>query len=174
MTKSFFDQKWLEENPLTNETVLAYFALSPFYDRSCLNEIIQMQTQFSNFFDMNKKLQEMDGLRYVVEEKNDIFYIFKVQKTKNVSKTVDFHYVMFGTIFKGTTQNTVTRSRLNNFLYFINESIGKYVQKRSYDPFEGFHIKKTENTQEFDETAKKEMALTNFILSEIALKNDEE
>lgn len=40
---SFRHQAWLQEFPLTAETVLDYFAWSDFYDRTCLNEQMKMQ-----------------------------------------------------------------------------------------------------------------------------------
>ena len=45
---SFKDVIWLQKFPLIKETILDYFALSPFYDRSCNNEVLRMQTKFSN------------------------------------------------------------------------------------------------------------------------------
>lgn len=118
--RSFIDQKWLEENPLSIETVLGYFSQSPFYDRSSLNEILRMQSQYTNFFDFNKKMNEMNGIRYIIEEENDIFLIYKIDKNDDDEKLVDFHYVMHGIIYQENTINEIYEARLSNFLYFIN------------------------------------------------------
>lgn len=162
------DQKWLEENPLTEETILSYFALSPFYDRSCLNEILKMQTQFSNLFDINEKLKSINGLRYNISNKNDIFYIFKIDKKKDSEKILDFFYVMFGRIFKGTSYNSVIKSRFNNFLFFLEKSIDSFYKERIFDPFDGFKIKFDEEVEKKDE---EEKLIEEYILNEIQSKN---
>lgn len=45
---SFKDVIWLQRFPLSKVSVLDYFSLSPFYDRSCNNEVLKMQTKFTN------------------------------------------------------------------------------------------------------------------------------
>jgi len=40
---SFRDQLWLSAYPLDRNFVFDYFALSPFYDRSCSNERLRME-----------------------------------------------------------------------------------------------------------------------------------
>ncbi|KRH94697.1 RNA polymerase II transcriptional regulation mediator [Pseudoloma neurophilia] len=166
---SFTDPSWLEENPLTTETAISYFARSPFYDGSCLNETLRMQTQFSNFFDLNQKLQELDGLRYFVEEKNEIFYIYKINKQKTEETLVDFHYIMFGTIFKGTTQYGVAKARMYNFLFFVDESIEKFYKRRDYDPYKGLFLKSTDKSdEEAKQKDKEEDAIREYVLRELA------
>lgn len=41
---SFRDQLWLNAYPLDRILVFDYFALSPFYDRSCSNERLRMES----------------------------------------------------------------------------------------------------------------------------------
>ena len=40
---SFRDQLWLSAYPLDRNLVFDYFALSPFYDRTCNNEQLRME-----------------------------------------------------------------------------------------------------------------------------------
>ena len=40
---SFHDPVWLETFPLTKDTVMDYFALSTFYDKTCNNQQCKMQ-----------------------------------------------------------------------------------------------------------------------------------
>lgn len=164
---SFIDINWLEENPLTQETVISYFARSPFYDDSCLNESLRMQTQFSNFFNIHQKLQEMDGLRYVVEERNDIFYIFKIDKQNDEEKLIDFYFVLAGTIFKGSTQASVTKSRVHNFLFYVNESIEKFFTQRHFDPFKGFSFKSNFQQKEQKKENIEDAAIRDYVLQEL-------
>lgn len=41
---SFRDQLWLSAYPLDRNLVFDYFALSPFYDRTCNNEQLRMES----------------------------------------------------------------------------------------------------------------------------------
>ena len=43
MSTYFRDEQWLATWPLNAETVLFYFALSPYYDRASLNELVRSQ-----------------------------------------------------------------------------------------------------------------------------------
>ncbi|ELQ74293.1 RNA polymerase II transcriptional regulation mediator [Trachipleistophora hominis] len=142
--QTYTNQQWLETNPLTVETVLTYFSFSPFYDRSSLNEILKMQTQFTNFLDFSKKLTELNGVKYLIEQKGDIFFIYKIHKQKDTEELLDFYYVFFGTIYKGATTNSIFRTRVFNFLFFLNESLPKYLRRRRFSAVEGFKMKSDE------------------------------
>lgn len=165
---SWINQKWLEENPITSETILSYFALSPFYDQSSLNEVLKMQTQFNTFLDLNQKLRDMNGLRYIVEERNEIFYIFKIDKQGTEENTVDFYYVMYGTIFKGTTVNQIYRTRLMNFLFYVNSSFDKFYKERIFDPIEGFKIRSEKKEKDQEKKDEEEKAIHEYVIKEIA------
>lgn len=142
MTKqSYINQQWLESNPLVLETVMSYFSLSPFYDRSSLNEILKMQTQFANFLDFSKKLTDLDGMKYIVDQKHDIFYIYKINKYRSNEKLLDFYYIFYGVIYKGTTIDEIFETRMFNFLFYINESITRYLQRRKFNVISGFFSK---------------------------------
>lgn len=159
--QTYINQQWLETNPLTAETVLTYFALSPFYDRSSLNEILKMQTQFTNFLDFSKKLTELNGVKYLIDQRNDIFFIYKIHKQKDNEDLLDFYYVLFGTIYKGATTNGIFRTRVFNLLFFINESLPKYLKRRRFSAVEGFKMKSDEEigAKESEETVEdKEIA----------------
>lgn len=159
--QTYINQQWLETNPLTTETVLTYFALSPFYDRSSLNEILKMQTQFTNFLDFSKKLTELNGVKYLVDQRNDVFFIYKIHKQKDNEDLLDFYYVLFGKIYKGATTNGIFRTRVFNLLFFINESLPKYLKRRRFSAVEGFKMKSDEEigAKESEETVEdKEIA----------------
>lgn len=53
---SFKDLAWLHAYGLTPHNALEYFSLSQFYDRTCNNEVVKMQTKFNNFEEMNMRM----------------------------------------------------------------------------------------------------------------------
>lgn len=44
----FKDVAWLQHFPLTDDSVLDYFAMSQFYERTCNNEVLKMQARFTD------------------------------------------------------------------------------------------------------------------------------
>jgi len=58
-TVCFRDPQWLALNPLVMENVIEYFSYSQFYNKTCNNETIKMQSRFNQFdsVEMNKGLQ---------------------------------------------------------------------------------------------------------------------
>ncbi|KAJ1478245.1 hypothetical protein T484DRAFT_2957240 [Baffinella frigidus] len=60
------DDRWLMSNDLNDNTVLDYFALSDWYDNTCLTSMLKMQTQASGG-DMQRAqqtLKNMPGVDY--------------------------------------------------------------------------------------------------------------
>ena len=94
----FMDTTWLQSHPLTEKTVLDYFSLSPFYDRSCNNEILRMQRMYRGDLGpdaitpiddawMNEQLALMTGIEYIVHHSTppSLFIIYmrhRVSKEK--------------------------------------------------------------------------------------------
>ena len=74
---SYIDVNWLQVNGgLSQNNVLSYFYLSPFYNKNCSNEIVRLQ--FGN--NMNMMLQ-MIGEEYVLDhECIDAPHLFVIKK----------------------------------------------------------------------------------------------
>ncbi|CAM9187422.1 unnamed protein product, partial [Choristocarpus tenellus] len=60
---SFIDPVWLQQYGLGPENALDYFALSPFYDKSCNNQQCRMQG-----VDPREGLTNLTGLEYILED----------------------------------------------------------------------------------------------------------
>lgn len=122
-----------------------------------------MQTKFANFLDFSKKFMELNGIKYLVEQKNYIFFIYKVEKKNDKELLLDFLNIFFGTIYKGTTFCDVYKIRVLNFLFYINESLFSYLKRRKFSVVEGFKMKSEDEMKsiEIDET-KEDKEIADF------------
>lgn len=110
---SFRDTVWLQSFPLTAQTVLHYFALSPFYDRSCNNERLKMQRLALD------QLKNMRGVEYELlpnAAKQAPQQLFIVRKQRRSSRTqvepLAIYYVLDGTIYQAPNIHAMLTSRL--------------------------------------------------------------
>lgn len=115
---SFKDTIWLQSFPLTKDTVLHYFALSPFYDKNCNNERLKMQR-----LEMDR-LKSMRGIEYEVlpnpnQGVTSLFLIRKQRRTGiNMVKALGIYYVLDGTVYQAPNIHAMLTSRLVNTIAF--------------------------------------------------------
>ncbi|EJW01210.1 hypothetical protein EDEG_04059 [Edhazardia aedis USNM 41457] len=148
----FRDEFFLSANILTSKNVLSYFSASQFYDQSCLNEVIKMQTKYTGNEitddEIDEKLKEMVGVQYILAKSLDedqLFIIYKIDRFTRVEYDVlQIYYVLNGNIYQSPTNHALLSSRLSNSLYFINEAIDMLGKRRDFDCFKGFSYSKTE------------------------------
>ena len=124
---SFKDTVWLQSFPLTVQTVMHYFALSPFYDRSCNNEKIKMQRLELD------RLKTLRGIEYETlpspPPQPNVASLFLIRKNRRLSpnqvKPLAVYYILDGTIYQAPNLHAMLTSRLVNVLY-------KFCLIRSY------------------------------------------
>jgi MED6 mediator sub complex component len=128
---SFRDVSWLQAFSLTEESVFTYLALSQFYDRTCNNEVVSMQTRYTNYSNaplsqsaIREKLQTMVGIEYLLKEFKSPSY-FLIQKVYR-SSPANFSllselYVINGTIYQAPSLEALLHFRLTNIL----DNLGK-------------------------------------------------
>ncbi|TBU07245.1 subunit 6 of mediator of RNA polymerase II transcription [Hamiltosporidium magnivora] len=152
---SFRDNYWLNTNTLTPETVLTYFSNSQFYDKSCNNEILKMQTQYNNLIDLKLKLNEMKGIQYIVDHTDTNNTLFVIQKIKRYSSNdielLNIYYIIHGNIYQSPTNIGIFKSRMCNMFFYLSEALDMYLDRRIYNPFKGSSIGKI-NTLEIHES----------------------
>ena len=121
---SFRDTMWLQQFPLAEQTVLHYFALSPFYDRACNNEKLKMQR-----LEMDR-LKSMRGIEYETvptpppsnPEQQQPCSLFLIRKQRRISpnqvKPLAMYYVLDGTVYQAPNLYAMLSSRLVSIVSF--------------------------------------------------------
>ena len=121
-TISWEDKGWLQHFPLNRDTVLDYFALSQFYDRTCNNEQLKMQ-RGAGAAAIAQLLEQMSGVEYVLHEAQELqptsessahsLYVIRKQRREGEVITVlRMYYVLDGTVYEAPTLEAVLRTRL--------------------------------------------------------------
>lgn len=139
----FRDQSFLNTTPLTEYTILEYFSTSQFYDTSCTNEVLKMQTKFGDTTSAHT-LQDLNGIQYILHEYNDdrsLFIIYKINRYGiDDFDVLVVYYVMFGNIYQSPINHSLFNGRLVNHFYLINEVLDLYEENLKFDMFKGFFI----------------------------------
>lgn len=114
------DRQWLALFPLNEQSVLDYFSLSPFYDRSCNNEIVKMQRLDPGL------MATMEGIEYaVLPSPPSLFLIAKNKRTispRPQVQLVAIYYVTNGNIYQTPSAHAVLSSRVLQSLHHIRQS----------------------------------------------------
>ncbi|KAM0677301.1 Mediator of RNA polymerase II transcription subunit 6 [Binucleata daphniae] len=147
----FRDQAFLDSFVLNEDNVLEYFSSSRFYDQTCTNEILKMQTKYTNLIEIKEDLNKMKGMQYVLDYCNTEKTLFVINKIDRKSPydydILTVYYVMNGTIYQAPTNNTVYKSRLFNAYHHIYNCVD-LLENTKFDCFEGFDVTKEEDYDE--------------------------
>ena len=125
---SFRDPVWLSRFPLTEETVIDYFALSQFYDRTCNNEVVKMQQLDPSV------MATMTGVEYVLRQDVSrpprLFILHKQRRqTKTLAVALGVYYVLDGTVFMAPDMRAVLTARLRNAAAHVRAAL-RGIRKR--------------------------------------------
>ncbi|DAZ97138.1 TPA: hypothetical protein N0F65_004752 [Lagenidium giganteum] len=136
---SFRDTVWLTSFPLNAQTVLHYFALSPFYDRSCNNERLKMQRLGLD------QLKSMRGIEYELlpnVAKQLPQQLFLIRKQRRAGRTqvkpLAMYYVLDGTVYQAPNIHAMLTSRLKKCSYRINKAFHGLAAGVRFSPTEGY------------------------------------
>lgn len=116
---SFRDVTWLQHFALNEETVFTYLSLSQFYDRSCNNEILRMQTKFTtdSKTQMNDALLAMTGIEYALisSQAPDFFLLHKRQRTSPTQTfLLNVVVILKGTIYMAPSLYALLSYRISS------------------------------------------------------------
>lgn len=126
---SFRDQLWLSAYPLDRNLVFDYFALSPFYDRTCNNEQLRMESIHP--LDMNH-LSKKTGMEYILQDAQEPhLFVIRKQKREGPEKVSAqaAYYVLDGSIYQAPHLYNVIGSRVVRSLYHITNAFAQASTK---------------------------------------------
>lgn len=124
----FYDSAFISCQGLTRDNILEYFRNSQFYERTCVNEILRMQTQYTEL-DINSRLRTTIGVYYVVEhEANNLFVIAKMKFDGKNTETKKIYYSIFGYIYAAPLVKNVLESHMIDGLWHLNNALNKYTE----------------------------------------------
>ena len=137
---SFNDTVWLQSFPLNEQTVLHYFALSPFYDAACNNERLKMQRLELD------RLKTMRGLEYEIVTRPlpptapcSLFLIRKQRRSSpHQVKPLALYYILDGTIYQAPNLHAILTSRLKKCSFQMNMAFNGLCKGVRYLPTEGY------------------------------------
>ncbi|KAL2609253.1 hypothetical protein R1flu_027826 [Riccia fluitans] len=126
---SFRDQLWLNQFPLDRNLVFDYFALSPFYDRTCNNEQLRMRQIHP--LDPSH-LTKMTGIEYILHEAMEPhLFVIRKQKREGPEKitVMSAYYVLDGSIYQAPQLYSVIGSRAVRAIYHISQAFSQAASK---------------------------------------------
>ncbi|OAQ35132.1 MED6-domain-containing protein [Linnemannia elongata AG-77] len=129
---------------LNPDNVLDYFAQSPFWDPSCNNAIIRMQTQFNNLGEMTQKLKEQRGLEFaLIHERYPTLFIIQKQERKGPDWVLpmDIYYVLNGSIYMNPDIQTLLSNRILGSLFYVESAFNEARTMTEFHPSTGYHWK---------------------------------
>lgn len=124
---------------LTPQTVLDYFAQSPFYDPTSNNAVLRMQTQYSfaagaAFANESEELRRFVGIEFAVtySEPPDLFIIEKRdRKSPHEAHPVAAYYVLHNSIYQAPDLYSVLSNRLLSSLFYMRTSLSSAREKKT-------------------------------------------
>ncbi|KAL9240057.1 hypothetical protein vseg_014318 [Gypsophila vaccaria] len=125
----FRDQLWLNTYPLDRNYVFDYFALSPFYDRTCSNEQLRMNSVHPLDLSHLSKTTGIEYMLYEVMEPN--LFVIRKQKRDSPEKVTPMltYYVLDGSIYQAPQLCNVFASRIGRAMYYIQKAFATTASK---------------------------------------------
>ena len=137
----FYEPMFLQNSALNKETALDYFALSPFYEKSCLNEILKMQSHNTKI-NINEHLSRMEGVYYELDdnELTNLFIIYKKEILEAESTILKAYYIMYGYIYCCPGLNHLSDNKICEILWRMNNSLDFYEENKKFDFIRGIEF----------------------------------
>ncbi|XP_010528941.1 PREDICTED: mediator of RNA polymerase II transcription subunit 6 [Tarenaya hassleriana] len=125
----FRDQLWLNTYPLDRNYVFDYFALSPFYDTTCNNELLRRRSVHP--LDLSQ-LSKMTGLEYMLTDATEPnLFIIRKQKRDGPEKVTPMltYYILDGSIYQAPQLCNVFAARVGRAVYNISKAFSFVASK---------------------------------------------
>jgi len=131
---SWEDRRWWS-GALHRGSALEYFAGSPFYERTCLNEHLRMQKTLTPEA-VQDKLRKLPGIVYQLDEArteevapdgdepaHTLYVIRKLKRDQQGKETLlRYYYILDGLVYEAPTMAAVVRARLLKMAWHLHEA----------------------------------------------------
>ncbi|KAI9592274.1 mediator complex, subunit Med6 [Syncephalis fuscata] len=108
--------EWLGQfGPLNPITVLDYFEHSPFWDPTCNNAVLKMQTQFNALEALQEHLRRMTGVEFsVMHERWPALFVIRKQLRRGPNEVVPLavYHVVHGHVYQSPDMLTLLNTRI--------------------------------------------------------------
>ncbi|KAI9144539.1 MED6 mediator sub complex component-domain-containing protein [Paraphysoderma sedebokerense] len=130
------DPQWIQfHGGLTPHNILDYLAqATPFYDSSCNNEILKMQTRYNNLQEMDIQLRKMTGVEYQLTfHRWPVLFIVQKQYRRSETEVTPLanYYILNGNIYQSPDLYQLLTSRMSQSLYHLDkafQNISKHIE----------------------------------------------
>ncbi|OAD76019.1 hypothetical protein PHYBLDRAFT_143006 [Phycomyces blakesleeanus NRRL 1555(-)] len=141
------DTNWLERvgGFQNQQMVLDYFAMSPFWDRQCNNQVLSMQTQYNDlrqpYEATVEALRKMTGIEFaVIHEQPPVWVIQKRYRRGPAPDDAN--------VYQSPTIYSVIANRLLTSLFHVNSAFKETQAMMEFHPAKGYSWKANNSTNE--------------------------
>ena len=132
------DRRWWS-GALHKNSAIDYFAQSPFYDRTCLNEHLRMQRTTLQPEEAADMLARLPGIVYALDENRTeeipptadtqahMLYVIRkfrrdISGSKKSEVTLRFYYILDGVVYEAPSLESVMQTRLLKMAWHLHEA----------------------------------------------------
>ncbi|KAJ3160934.1 hypothetical protein HDU86_008296 [Geranomyces michiganensis] len=136
---SWKDTAFIQQHGLNEHSIMHYFALSQFYDRSSLNEQIAMQARFNQLEAASLDKRQMTGIDYELAFASlappSLFIITKsMRRSPTHTDLLSAYYIIEGTVYQAPDCNALVSNRVLNSLHHVQKAFADLQNAASYQP----------------------------------------
>jgi hypothetical protein len=152
---SFIDTNFIQMYGLNEFNAIDYFSLSQFYDRTCNNNVVKMQTRFNSIQELQIQMSKMVGIEYILAHvQQPALFVIHKRKRSSPEKVslLESYYILEGTIYKCPTLYRVFSTRLMTSLYFISKAFEEIQSSVSFSLVDSSYNWKKKKAENIDNT----------------------
>ncbi|KAH3675832.1 hypothetical protein WICMUC_002478 [Wickerhamomyces mucosus] len=141
--------EWIQSFGLRTDNVLEYFSESPFYDRTSNNQVVKMQFQFNENFNLNSfnienEMKKMSGIEFVISYRREPdFWIIRKQNRIN-AETVEplaDYYIIGANVYMSPSVKDIISSRLLSSALYLKNALNNMQSLAQFTPSDGHTYK---------------------------------
>jgi mediator of RNA polymerase II transcription subunit 6 len=148
---------WLALYPLDAYSVLDYFKHSPFYDRSCNNELLELQSAGLDPQQRMQQLHSMTGLEFELDLTTQYLIRKQIRRSPSEVSILAVYYVLgapgpnIGTVYSLPSVHAVLSSQLCSATYYLEQALDQLSKVIQFNPVQFYSWKRTSVSQEAEE-----------------------